>query len=306
MDIPRRRVLAAATGALAGCVGGPLGDDADTPTPEPASAVGCPPYERGDVDRVVCSSDPPDNALVFRPDDDRLELPRAELACRLENDRAEPFSANFYDTTLHGYDDGEWWFLGPYAVPQPLHRLPAGATHVRRFLVDNTDLERVRPPSPDDGEWTSGRHGLGPGTYALAVAGGFDGVSTRYAAAFTLRGDPVSLVAPETVTGTERDGDRRTVRVDPLLDSGGDRYTLVVRRRPDPPRAPESFVDEQLYHPVFVGLRAALAHVEPDLAAVEVQGDDSQFTRTLTGGRGPDFVEYDGATFELRVDPYDG
>lgn len=310
MHLRRRRVLAAAatTGALAGCMDGQFADEGGTPTPRQASTVGCPPYERDDVERVICSSDHPDDALVFRPETDRVELPRAELVCRFENDREEPFSTNFYDTTLHGYDGEEWWFLGPYVVPQPLHRLSAGETHVRRLLVDNTDLRRVRPPSPDGGddEWTTGRHGLGPGTYALAIESESEGMSTRYAAAFTLRGDSPSLVAPETVTGTERDGDRRTVRVEPMLNPDVDRYTLVVRRRADPPRSPEPLVDEQLYHPTFVGLRAALAHVETDVTTVEVRGDDSQFTRNLTGGRGPDFIEYDGATFELRVDTYDG
>lgn len=314
MALQRRRLLsvaAAGTTGLAGCVDLPGGieDDRETPTPASTSDVGCPAYERWDVDRVVCSTDPPDDALVFEPDPERAELPRAEIVCRLENDSGETFETNFYDWDLHRYDGDEWLWLGPYAAPMPLHRLPPGETHVRRLLVDNSDLERIRPPSPDDrdGEYGSGRHGLGPGTYALSITSDSSGTETAYAAAFTLRGDPVSLVAPEHVQETDRDGATVEVRVRSTIeDHDLDRYDLTVRRDPDPPRDPHPFVDEQLYHPHHAGLRAALVHVEPGVDEVVVRGDDSQRTRDSAGGRGPDFVAYDGETYALQVDPHDG
>lgn len=310
MTLRRRRLLAlaaAGTGGFAGCIedipgreaGGTSGSSAD---------LQCPEYDRRDVDRVVCSTDPPEHALVFEPDPERAELPRAEVACRLENDSEGRFETNFYNWSLHRYRDGEWFHLGPYAIPQPLHRLEPGETHTRRLVVDNTDLERVRPPEVDgaDGEHGASRHGLGPGAYALAISSSSEGPETVYAAAFALEGEEVSLVAPETVVGTERDGDRRVVRVESTSpDHELDRYDLTVRRRSDPPRAPHRLVTEQLYHLRNAGLRAALANAG-DVAGVVVRGDDSQVTRDLAGGRGPDFLEYDGETFELQVDPHDG
>lgn len=315
MALPRRRLLslaAAATVGTAGCVEEPFEDDSDaTPTPNwnSNSTLGCPPYE--DAERVVCSADPPDDSLVFAPEPERADLPRAEIACRLRNDREESFATNFFGYSLHRRLDGEWFHLGPYAVPQPLHALPAGETHVRRLVVDNTDLGRVRPPEPDESDdaygYVTARHGLGPGAYALAIDSSSEGPETTYAAAFELRGDPVPLVAPETVVGTERDGDRRIVEVEPTdSDADLDRLDLTIRRRSDPPRKPKRFVDEQLYHVWNYGLRAALANFDADVAAVEVRGDDSQFTRNATHGHVSDFLEYDGDTYEVEVDPHDG
>lgn len=336
MALQRRRVLltaAATAGGLAGCIGGgppgsgtdaaaagtgtgtdttdagDPGTDGSSPTPDPAAGVGCPSYDRREVERVVCSSDPPEDALVFVPDPERAELPRAAVACRLENDSDEPFETNFHDWTLHKHVDGEWQYLGPYAVVQPLHRLAPGETHVRRLLVDNTDLERVHPPEPEDreDEYETSRHGLGPGAYALALTSSSSGTATAYAAAFNLRGEPVDLVSPGTVVETERDGERRIVHVEPAYEEEVDRYDITVSRRADPPRNPGlSLIDEKLYHPWFVGLRAAFASFESDTRAVEVRGDDSQFTRNSTSGHSPAFVEYRGETFEIEVDPHDG
>jgi hypothetical protein len=84
-----------------------------------------------------------------------------------------------------------------------------------------------------------------------------------------------------------------------------DRYDLTVRRRSYPPREPFTMIREQLYHFRTAGLRAALANAD-GVDEVVVRGDDSQFTRNLTSGRGPDFVEYEGETFALEVDPHDG
>lgn len=310
MALHRRRLLALAAvgmGSVAGCIEGSPGRGTEG-TPSSSPELSCPEYERSGVDRVVCSSDPPEDALVFDPEPERAHPPRAEIACRLENDRDEPFESNFYNWSLHRYRDGEWHHLGPYVVPQPLHGLPPGETHVRRLVVDNSDLERVRPPDvdTDDGEYGAGRHGLGPGAYAMAIESSSEGSETAYAAAFALEGDPVPLVAPETVTGTERDEDRRDVFVDSTSpDTDLDRFDLAVRRRSDPPREPHTLVREQLYHFRQAGLRAALANVE-GVDEVVVRGDDSQFTRNLTSGRGPDFLAYDGETYQLEVDPHDG
>lgn len=310
MALHRRRLLAlaaAGTGSLAGCLEDVPGRGSGG-TPESGTRLRCPAYERAQVDRVVCSNDPPEDSLVFEPDPERADLPRAEIACRLENDRSAAFQTNFYHWSLHRYRDGEWHHLGPYAVPQPLHSLPPGETHVRRFLVDNSDLERVRPPTAEsgDGEYGAARHGLGPGSYALAITSSSEGPETAYAAAFALEGEPVPLVEPETVTGTERDGDRRVVDVASTSpDTDLDRYDLTVRRRSDPPREPFAMIRERLYHFRTAGLRAALANAD-GVDEVVVRGDDSQFTRNLTSGRGPDFVAYEGEPFALEVDPHDG
>lgn len=311
MALHRRRLLAlvaVGTGGVAGCLEDVPGRGTGG-TPEPDPEPHCPEYGRWDVDRVVCSADPPEDALVFEPDPERAELPRAEVACRLENDSGERFETNFFDWNLHGYDGEEWWWLGPYGAPMPLHRLAPGETHVRRLLVDNTDLERIRPPTPDDrdGEYGAGRHGLGPGTYAVSITSDSEGPETAYAAAFTLDGDPVELVAPEHVREVERDGESVEVHVGSTSpDHDLDRFDLTVRRDRDPTRDPHPFVDEQLYHFLHAGLRAAFAHFDPDVQEVVVRGDDSQFTRNRTAGHGPDFLEYDGETFELQVDPREG
>lgn len=310
MALHRRRLLAlvaAGTGSAAGCIADGPGQE-NKGTPESGAELHCPAYERADVDRVVCSSDPPEDSLVLEPDPERAELPHTEIECRLENDREESFQTNFYNWSLHRYRDGEWYHLGPYAIPQPLHALPPGETHVRRLVVDNSDLERVRPPEVEEseGEEAASRHGLGPGAYAVAIESDSEGPETAYGAAFALEGDPVPLVAPATVVGTERDGDSRVVHVESTSpDHDLDRYDLTVRREPDPPRDPYPFVDEQLYHFRNAGVRAAFANFEPDVRVVVVRGDDSQFTRNLAGGRGPDFLEYDGETFALEVDPHD-
>lgn len=312
MALHRRRLLAlavVASGGVAGCIEEfPDGDDGDDGgTAGSGSDLHCPDYERRNADRVVCSADPPDDTLVFEPDPRRAELPRSEIDCRLENDSGDRFETNFYNWSLHCHRDGGWHPLGPYAIPQPMHGLAPGDTHVRRLVVDNTDLERVRPPSVEgaDEEWVAGRHGLGPGTYAVAISSGSEGVETVYSAAFALEGDAVPLVAPETVAATERDGDRLIVDVESVDDDHEfDRYDLTVRREPDPPRSAHRFVQEQLYHVRNAGLRAACALLEDDVEAVVVRGDDSQTTRDMAGGRGPDFVEYDGETFALEVDPH--
>lgn len=311
MALHRRRLLglaAAGTVSAAGCIEDLPGRDGGESSGS-RSDLHCPDYERGEPDRVVCSADPPGDTLVFEPDPERAELPRAEVECRLENDSGERFETNFYDWSLQRHRDGEWYHLGPYAIPQPLHRLPPGETHVRRLVVDNSDLERVRPPEVDDadGEHVASRHGLGPGAYALAISSESEGQATVYSAAFALEGDPLPLVAPETVADTQRDGDRLVVDVESTSDEHElDRYDLTVRREPDPPRSAHRFVQEQLYHFRNAGLRAAFAHFEDDLQAVVVRGDDSQTTRDMAGGRGPDFLEYDGGTFALEVDPHDG
>lgn len=311
MALHRRRLLAlaaAGTGSVAGCIEEFPGRDGGE-TPGSRSDLHCPDYERGEPDRVVCSDDPPEDALVFEPDPERAGLPRAEVECRLENDSGGRFETNFYNWSLHRYLDGEWFHLGPYFIPQPLHGLPPGETHVRRLVIDNSDLERVRPPEVDDveGEHVASRHGLGPGAYALAISSDSEGPATVYSAAFALEGDPVALVAPETVTGTGRDGDRRVVDVASTSDEHKlDRYDLTVRREPDPPRSPRRFVQEQLYHFRNAGIRAGLAHLRDVDAAVVVRGDDSQTTRDMAGGRGPDFLAYDGETFALEVDPHEG
>lgn len=324
MALQRRRLLASVAGSaslvgaatVAGCIddvptngGGTETPSADDPGTAPSAAeVGCPDYERRDVERVVCSSEPQEDALVFEPDPTTASLPRAEITCEFENDREEDFQSNFYGWSLHVHRDGEWWHLGPYATPDPMHVLPPGETHVRRLLVDNTDLELVRPPSPetDDGEHGAGRHGLGPGTYALAITSSSEGSSTAYAAAFTLEGEAVPLEAPGTVRETERDGDRLVVHVDSTSEEHDlDRYDLRLSRESDPLREPQPLVDEQLYHFQSAGLRAALANAEVDVEEIAVRGDDSQFTRDLTTGRGPDYVAHDGENYELQVDPHD-
>jgi outer membrane protein assembly factor BamB len=322
MPLRRRRLLTllAAGTAGAGCRGLPA--DQTTPTDEPAAtgtppsaaAVGCPPYERSDPDRVVCSTDPPGDTLVLEPRPGTAELPTATVDCRLENTLDEPFETNFYDWKLHRYADGAWHYLGPYAVPMPLHRLQPGATHVRRLHVDNTDLERVAFPTPAEtateaGEGsvrTAGRHGLGPGAYAVAIRSSTEGPETMYAAAFTLRGDPVPLVAPATVTDTRRDGDHVEVRVEARHEEP-ERHDLTVTRTGDPSREPEPLIDEQLYHPRFAGLRAAFAGFEDGVSSVTVRGDDSGISRNLASGSAPRTVAYDGATYELRLGgPADG
>jgi len=303
-------VLAATTGALAGCREAPRTDDGSadsTPTPEPASAVGCPSYADYDPGRVVCSQDPPEDTLVLEPEPATAELPTATVDCRLENTLDEAFETNFVDWKLHRYEDGEWHYLNPGTVVQPLHQLAPGETHIRRLSVDNTDLARVDPPSTDQetDEQASirvtGRHGLGPGTYAVAIDSDTEGEDTFYSAVFSLEGDPIPLVEPETVTDTTREGTRVTVTVEPQHEET-ERHDLTVRRRPNPNREPRTIIDEQLYYYRFVGLRAAFANFEAGVESVRVEGDDSAFTRGLASGGGANVVEYEGRTYELVLD----
>lgn len=284
----------------------PTATDEPTPTPKPAAAVGCP--DTG-ADRLVCSVDPPADGMVFEPDPAVAELPRVEIACRIENETDEVIETNFYRYGFHRYRDGRWYDLVRGPVPLPLHRFHPGETHVRRVTVDNTDLGRVSPPQtePGDDVWATSRIGLGPGAYAIGIAMEVDGVDTSVQAAFTLHGDPVPLVEPDTVADVTRRGSRSVVHVDPMHESGDtDRFTLTVRADPDPLRDPRPLVDEQLYLTHYAGLRAAFAHLVDDGPPVEVRGDDSGYARTLAGGRGARFFRYRGETYRVRIDPYAG
>lgn len=317
MALHRRRLLAllaAGGGTVAGCrdiasrPGSPTdGTPTDaTPRPKPASEVGCPGYDRREPERVVCSQDPPEDSLVLEPDPETVELPTATVDCRLTNTLDRPLATNYFDWTLHRYRDDAWHYLGPYVVPMPLHKLPPGETHVRRLVVDNTDLERVRPPSPETATGTgdvvraAGRHGLGPGAYAVGIRSDTEREGTLYSAAFTLEGDPVPLVQPETVTETTREGSHVTVHVEPQHEET-DRHDLTVRRRADPEREPQVLVDEQLYLPRFAGLRAAFSNLADGVETVTVRGDDSGHTRNLASGMAARFVAYDGRTYELQL-----
>lgn len=319
---PHRRqvltLLAAGTGALAGCRtlpsrdGTPTeGTPATTATPQPASAVGCPDADTYGATHVVCSQNPPEEGLVFEPTPETASLPTATVDCRLENTLDESFASNFYDWKLHRYKMGTWHFLGPFTVPMPLHGLAPGETHVRRLHVDNSDLSRIRPPAPEatpaGNVMTTGLVGLGPGAYAIGIGSGTEQEGTIYSASFTLKGDPVPLVQPRTVTDTSREGNHVNVEVNSLHDET-DRFDLTVHRRANPSAEPHPLIDEVLYLPQFVGFRAAFANLEPGVETVTVRGDDSQMTRNLSsGGTALRFVSYQGATFELQLGaPTDG
>jgi hypothetical protein len=158
-------------------------------------------------------------------------LPEASFDFTLENRTSVRFETNPYDWGLWRRFDGEWFFVTPRYVPEPLMYVEPGETHKWTLeatgTVPETDVERV------EGSSSLRVNALGGGTYAFTVEGNFptEGYpDVGLAARFELDGDPLELTPSSAVTETAREGDTVVVSADFETDSTLKGDAVVVER----------------------------------------------------------------------------
>lgn len=271
----------------------------------PVEQVDSPFRSDGNVKRVVWYPDHPNEPLRLTPETDEVSIPVGETTFTLANDTGYEFSLNFYDWSLHKRVDGEWFYVTPHVVPEPLHVLRAGGTHEWTFRVDNT----LEPADGRAGVESATVAGLGGGEYAFEVSGWFEtggheqrmGVGTR----FRIDGDPLELSQPKDAL-TTRDGDTVGVTLD--RQDGSPTEALVVEHvGPEgvPPEQPiEDFVAEQL---VRTGpgserpwLGDAFSFFDGDIATVRVESTTEIDLGRLDGDQ-RHYVQFRDRIFAVEV-----
>lgn len=285
---------------------------ASTATPPEIRELGVPvedadcPFDADSVERVVCYPEQTDAPLSLTPARGELDLPADGTTFALENDTEHAFSLNFYDWGLHKRVDGDWYYVTPQEIPEPLHTLPAGETHEWAFAVDNGE-EPSTGPSSDAAISVAG---LGGGEYAFEASGWFDSGDHEHrigvGARFRVNGDRLQLGRPDGYSGT-RDGD--TVVVTPDDTDSEPVEAFVVERVGESGVPPEKqihgHVAEQLVRPApganRMLLRDALAFFEGGVTAVRVE-EATEFDTPFPRDEHYYFA-YRGAVYEARVVP---
>lgn len=271
----------------------------------PVEEADCP-FDADEIERVVCYPEQTDAPLALTPADDALSLPTAETTFTLANDTDYPFMLNFYDWGLHKRVEGEWYYIAPRMIPEPLHTLPSGETHEWSFSVDNTR----EPSSNPSGEADVSVASLGGGEYAFETSGWFESGDHEHkvgqGALFTLNGDQIELTKPDDVSTTNQG---ETVVVTRDDESGDLTEALVVERVGEagvPPGKPiHDHIAEQLGRPSPFAERPllgnALACFESGVATVRIES---------TGELQPRFdrdkhyyVRYRDEFYEARIEP---
>jgi hypothetical protein len=271
----------------------------------PVEEASCP-FDADGTERVVCYPEQTDEPLALAPAEDELSLPTAETTFALANDTDYTFMVNFYNWGVHKRVDGEWYYIAPRMIPQPLHTLPAGETHEWTFAVDNSQ-EPTGGPSSESGGTLAG---LGGGEYAFETSGYFESGDHEHqiglGALFTLEGDQLQLIPPDDVSST-RDGD--TVVVTRDEESGDPTEALVVERVGEagvPPGKPiHDHIAEQLVRPMPFAdrplLGTALAFFEADVDLVRVESTtelEPRFDRETLY-----YLRYRDEFYEARIEP---
>lgn len=195
--------------------------------------------------------------MVMEPSREGLSLP-GEIGFTLENRTDSRFDTNFYRAGLSKFVDGEWFWVAPQAVPQPLTPLPAGESHTWTVSMSGDLPEPTAVPSKPlsrnvtaratttHGPTTASREtsertvgGLGGGRYAFGIDGWFQGGSydrkTAFAAIVEVRGAPVELTTTDAIENVTVNGDVLTAR---WTSGGGEhahRATYVLERTNKPP-----------------------------------------------------------------------
>jgi hypothetical protein len=261
---------------------------------------GFPPRGSDQVDEVVWFRDSEDGPMAIEPAATAGELPTAEFAFTLENGIDRTFETNFYDWTLAKRVDGEWYYVAPRLVPEPLMRLEPGDDH-EWTLTASSERANTRYPSAADKSDLSVR-GLGAGTYAFAVDGWFEDADyehqTVFAARFELAGDPLELTPSAAVQQVTRDGDAVTVRAEGVDSEDAREATYVLERTEDADDAREMITEQVIRR---WPLCDALAHVEDGVRAVRVVSTTGSVPAFgVLDDRSP--VRYDGDAFRVRVE----
>jgi hypothetical protein len=284
----------------------------DTATPPELRDLGVPveestcPFDAEGTERVVCYPEQTDEPLALTPADAELSLPTAETTFTLANETDYTFMVNFYNWGVHKRVEGEWYYIAPRMIPQPLHTLPAGESHEWTFAVDNSQTPTGGPSSESGGTLA----GLGGGEYVFETSGWFESGDHEHqiglGARFTLDGDQLQLTKPDDVSST---GDGETVVVTRDDQTGEPTEALVVERVGEsgvPPNQPmHDHIAEQLVRPYPFANRPflgnALAFFESDVSVVRVESTtelDVRFDR-----ENHYYFQYRGEFYEARIEP---
>lgn len=233
----RRRVLSAlcagGSALLAGCTAPSARQDA--PFPQDSDSDACPPFEQ--TDQTVCygAVDPEELPVVLVPESRTIQ-PNGATEFTLRNQSDRTFYTNFFSWQLSKRVAGDWYYVAPQAVPQPLMGLPPGEEHTWTMTVETGRVSDGEPIRQVGGQESMTIAGLGGGHYGFGISGGLDsGSGTRsvgLAAGFELNADPLRLVPTDAIVETAWDGD-----------------TLVAtsnRSMPDGEEEPDEFVLERM------------------------------------------------------------
>lgn len=321
----RRRALLASLGilGLAGCTDSPATDPA-SPTSEPTptatspgtdvppdgTPTGTPPdagVPPGDstcpaveVDRVVCApeTDPESVPLALTADSRSGSLP-ATFEFTLANGTEATLHINFYDWGLWKRVSGEWFYIVPREIPEPLMRLPSGESHSWRLTAEHELPEEFNRWY---GSWTdSGTvSGLGGGEYAFTTGGWFgdyDDGHFGFGVLLEFDAPELTLEPTDSVTDSSRDGDTVTVR-GTGDDSDDARRAEFVLTHVDDAEEPRSLIPETAAQDYR--LRNTLPFFEEGVERVRFVAENAVVP--AFGVTEPYTVSYRGELFRVTAD----
>lgn len=303
--------IVAGTTAVAGCLSrvedATLGRFEDPTESLPPAGENAGSYPNYGVDWFVASReiDPDEVPIYLEPSTDSIGE-NERITFSLRNESSSEFSHNQYNWRLHKRVDGEWYFVTPREVIQPLHRLPPRGSHEWSLSVDNDGVE--------DGTAIEGAqtyadrdpiYGLGGGEYAFGTDGWFEDSDERvgFCARFELEADELELTPTDEVNKTERhDGVlvARSTRGDPESDHS--RLGAYELERVDEDGA-EPLITETVLRNDQLRDAVALAR-KYDADRVRLEEYDS--TYPIFGSREDGHYEYDGETYEISTRELEG
>ncbi|MXV60720.1 hypothetical protein GS429_01265 [Natronorubrum sp. JWXQ-INN-674] len=301
--------VAAGSTAIAGCLGR-FDDPTDSLPAADDHSNDCP---DSDVDRLVAyrEIDPDDIDIYLEPSTDSIDEGE-RIAFTLRNESFSEFSYNQYNWVLHKRVDGEWYFIAPREIPQPLHTLRPRRSYEWELSVDNAGIEdgtaiggtgpsTARDPIP----------GLGGGEYAFGTDGWFDGPDEKigFCARFELEADELELTPTDDVAETAWEDEvlvARSSRGDPDGDysrlGAYELERIVDERGAGEKREGEESVEPLLTETVLRNdqLRDVLALArEYDADRVRLEEHDASYP--IFGSREDGRYEYDGVTYEITT-----
>lgn len=287
----------------------PAGNSAPEPTEPPLAAAPCDtPDYGGDVARVVCTgAADPDAPMVLEPSTTELDLP-GELAVTLANGTDRSFRTNFYGWRLDKRVEGRWYRVAPGFVPQPATGIRPGGSYTWRVSMDGDAHNGGEPVPPGSGADGPTVGALGPGRYAVAVDGWFEGENherqTAFVAAFDLRGEPLELTTTGYVESVTAAGDTLTARWTRNDGHDGDHreatYVVERLRVTGAPGARPVITEQVVRDGAFRSpLRDALAlATRHDVREVRLAGKTAIYPPFGVDGR---TVEYDGTAYRIST-----
>lgn len=231
------------------------------------------PFQGEGVARVVCYPEQTGDPLSVTPSKDAVALPEGSLTFTLANDTTSTYSVNFYDWGLHKRVGGQWFYVTPRLIPEPLHHVAPGGSHEWTVEVDNSQ-EPSTGTSREDGGTVAG---LGGGEYVFEVSGWFEEYShgVGLGAEFELDGDQLELAASDDLAA-ERNGETVVASIE---GEGEPTEAFVVERVGEagvPPGKPiYDRIAEQLVRPLpgeeRLWLRDGLALFDDGVTTVRVE-----------------------------------